>query len=56
VSTVPAFASVSQAIEVACAALRFAAAAGPAEVPDAVKGDCLRGYERAGALLTAGRA
>ncbi len=55
-STVPAFASMSQALEVACAALGFAAAADPAGLPDAAKADCLRGYERAAALLTAGRA
>ena len=55
-STTPAFASASQAVEVACAALRFAAAADPAAMPDAVKAECLHGYERAAAMLTAGRA
>ncbi|HTX26345.1 MAG TPA: hypothetical protein VME19_04915, partial [Streptosporangiaceae bacterium] len=55
-STVPAFASVGEALEVACAALGFAAAADPAGLPDAVKGECLRGYERVGAVLTAGQA
>jgi hypothetical protein len=52
----PAFASASQALEMACAALRFAAAADPASLPDAVKAECLHGYERAAAMLTAGRA
>src|ERR1700685_159087 len=55
-STAPAFTSASQAVEVACAALRFAAAAAPAAMPDAVKAECLHGYERAAAMLTAGRA
>jgi hypothetical protein len=55
VSTVPAFASVSHAIEVACAALRFAAAADPAELPAEVQGQCLRGLEQAGAIITAAR-
>src|SRR5579863_5059262 len=55
-STAPAFASASQALELACAALRFAAAADPASLPDAVKAGCLHGYEQAAAMLTAGRA
>ena len=55
-NTTPAFASASQAVEVACAALRFAAAADPAAMPDVVKAECLHGYERAAAMLTAGRA
>ena len=55
-STAPTFTSASQALEVACAALRFAAAADPAAMPDAVKAECLHGYERAAAMLTAGRA
>jgi len=41
---------------VACAALRFAAAADPAAMPDAIKAECLHGYEQAAAMLTAGRA
>jgi hypothetical protein len=56
VSTVPAFTSVSHALEVACAALGFAAGADLAGLPDAVKAECLHGYERAAAILTAGRA
>jgi hypothetical protein len=55
-STAHTFTSPSQAIEVACAALRFAAAADQAAMPDAVKAECLHGYERAAAMLTAGRA
>jgi len=55
-STTPAFASASQAVEVACAALRFAAAADCVAMPDAVKAECLHGYEQAAAMLTAGRA
>ncbi len=55
-STVPAFASASQALDVACAALRFAASADAAAMPDAVKAECLHRYERAAAVLTAGRA
>ncbi|HEY6294738.1 MAG TPA: DUF222 domain-containing protein [Streptosporangiaceae bacterium] len=55
-STAPAFASASQAVEVACAALRFAAAADPLAMPDAAKAECLHGYEQAAAMLTAGRA
>ncbi len=55
-STAPAYASASQALQVACAALRFAAAADPAAMPDAAKAACLHGYEQAGAMLTAGRA
>ena len=55
-NTTPAFASASQAVAVACAALRFAAAADPVAMPDAVKAECLHGYERAAAMLTAGRA
>ena len=54
-NTTPAFASASQAVEVACAALRFAAAADPVAMPDVVKAECLHGYERAAAMLTAGR-
>ena len=53
-STAPAFASASQALEAACAALRFAAAADPAAMPDAVKAECLHSYESAAAMLTAG--
>jgi len=55
-NTTPAFASASQAVEVACAALRFAAAADLAAMPDAIKAECLHGYEQAAAMLTAGRA
>ncbi|MGH3256410.1 MAG: DUF222 domain-containing protein [Streptosporangiaceae bacterium] len=55
-STAPAFTSASQALAMACAALRFAAAADAAVMPDAVKAECLHGYERAAAMLTAGRA
>ncbi len=55
-STAPAYASASQALQAACAALRFAAAADPAAMPDAAKADCLHGYEQAAAMLTAGRA
>ncbi len=55
-STAPAYASASQALQAACAALRFAAAADPAAMPDAAKAACLHGYEQAGAMLTAGRA
>ena len=55
-STVPAFSSVSEALELACAGLRFAACADAAAMPDAVKAECLHDYERAAAMLTAGRA
>src|ERR1700752_500149 len=52
----PAFASASQALEVACAALRFADAADPDGLPDVVKAECLHTYEQAAAVLTAGQA
>ena len=55
-STAPAFANASQALDAACAALRFAAAADHAAMPNAVKAECLHGYEQAAAMLTAGRA
>ena len=55
-STVPAFASVSEALKLACAGLRFAAAGDFAALPDAVKAECLHDYEQAAAMLTAGRA
>jgi hypothetical protein len=55
VSTVPAFASVSEALEVACAGLRFAAAADPTELPAEVQARCLRLFEQAGAIGTAAR-
>jgi hypothetical protein len=55
VSTVPAFASVSQALEVARAALRFAVAADPADLPAEAQAQCLRCVEQTGAILTAAR-
>ncbi len=56
VSTAPAYASASQALQAACAALRFAAAADPVALPGAAQAACLHGYEQAAAMLTAGRA
>ena len=54
-STVPAFASATEALEVACAGLRFAAAADPAGLPAEAQGQCLQLCEQAGALTTAVR-
>ena len=55
-STVPAFASVTEALKLACAGLRFAAGGDFAAMPDAVKAECLHDYEQAAAMVTAGRA
>jgi len=53
---VPAFASVSEAIEMARAALGYLAAADAAQLAAETQAECLRGLERAEAVLTAGRA
>ena len=53
--TVPASASLSEALELACAALRVAAAADPAQAPAEVQGRCLQLAEQAGAIITAAR-
>ncbi|HTX26044.1 MAG TPA: DUF222 domain-containing protein, partial [Streptosporangiaceae bacterium] len=54
--TVPASASLSEALELACAALRVAAAADPAGQPAAVQGRCLQLAEQAAAIGTAAQA
>jgi hypothetical protein len=55
-STAPAFASVTEAIEMARAALSYLAAADPAQLPAETQAECLRGLERTGAIATAARA
>src|SRR5579863_5159340 len=55
-SSAPAFASVTEALKLACAGLRFAAAGDFGALPDAVKAECLHTYEQAAAVLTAGQA
>jgi hypothetical protein len=56
VTAVPAFASVTDALKLACAGLRFAAASDFAALPDVVKAECLHTYEQAAAVLTVGQA
>jgi len=55
-STAPAFASVTEAIDTARAALGYLAAADPAALPAATQAECLRGLERTDAISTAVRA
>src|ERR1700745_4441425 len=55
-STAPAFASVTEAIDMARAALSYLAAADPAELPAETQAECLRGLERTDAISTAVRA
>jgi len=52
----PAFASVGEAMDVARAALGYLAAADAAQLAAETQAECLRGLERAEAVLTAGRA
>jgi Domain of unknown function (DUF222) len=54
--TVPAFASVGEAMEAARAALGYLAAADARALAAESQAECLRGLERAEAVLTAGRA
>ena len=54
--TAPAFASISEAIDTARAALGYLAAADAAQLADATLADALRGLERTGAISTAVRA
>ncbi|HTX29557.1 MAG TPA: DUF222 domain-containing protein [Streptosporangiaceae bacterium] len=54
--TVPASASLSEALELACAALRVAAAADPAGQPAEVQGRCLQLAEQAAGIGTAAQA
>ncbi len=54
--TPPAFASVGEAMGMAHAALSYLAAADAARLGDEAQAECLRGLERAGAIVTAARA
>jgi uncharacterized protein DUF222 len=54
--TAPAFASVSEAMDMALAALGYLAAADAAQVPTETQAEALRGLERADAITTAARA
>ncbi|MGH3174648.1 MAG: hypothetical protein ACRDPF_12405 [Streptosporangiaceae bacterium] len=54
--TVPAFASVSEAIEMARAALGYLAAADATALDAETQAECLRGLERTDAIATAARA
>ena len=54
--TAPAFASVSEAIELARAALGYLAAADAAQLGDEAQAACLRGLEQTDAIATAARA
>jgi hypothetical protein len=56
VGTAPAFASVSEAIDMARAALGYLAAADATQLAAATQAECLRGLERADSVLTAARA
>ena len=52
----PAFASVTEAMDTALAALSYLAAADPAALPAQTQAECLRGLERTDAISTAARA
>ena len=54
--TAPAFASVSEAIDIARAALGYLAAADAAQLAAEEQAECLRGLERTDAVATAARA
>ena len=54
--TAAALPSVDEAWQMIYLGLRSLAAADAAAMPDAVKAECLHGYEQAAAMLTAGRA
>src|SRR5215472_16502858 len=54
--TAPTFASVSEAIDMARAALGYLAAADAASLPAETQAECLRGLERTDAITTAVRA
>ena len=55
-STAPAFASVTEAIDMARAALGYLAAADATALPAEAQAECLRGLERTDAIATAARA
>jgi uncharacterized protein DUF222 len=55
-STAPAFASVSEAMDMARAALGYLAAADATQLPAETQAECLRGLERTDAINTAARA
>src|SRR6516165_1077632 len=55
-STAPAFASVTEALDMARAALAYLAAADAAALPAETQAECLRGLERTDAISTAVRA
>jgi hypothetical protein len=54
--TAPAFASVGEAIDMACAALGYLAAADAVQLPAETQADCLRGLEWTDAVAAAARA
>ena len=54
--TAPAFASVSEALDMVQAALSYLAAADAAQLPAATQAECLRRLERSDAIATAARA
>src|SRR5262245_28182817 len=54
--TAPAFASVTEAIEAARAALGYLAAADPGALPTQTQAECLQGLEQTDAIATAARA
>jgi len=56
VSTAPAFASVSEALDMVQAGLSYLAAADAAQLPAATQAECLRRLERSDAIATAARA
>ena len=55
VDTVPAFASVQEALEVLESAMGYLAAAGAAQLPTAVQAQCLQAFEQVDAIETAAR-
>jgi hypothetical protein len=55
-STAPAFANVSEAMDMACAALGYLSAADATALPAETQAECLQKLERAGAVATAARA
>jgi hypothetical protein len=52
----PAFASMSEAMDIVLAGLSYLASADAAQLADETQAECLRGLERAGAITTAARA
>jgi hypothetical protein len=55
-STSPAFANVSEAMDMVQAGLSYLAAADAAQLATVTQAECLRGLERADAIATAARA